>query len=396
MDEYMREHFSRCDQPWLSGSRPDGYVAMCIAENKLVTGLLLDRMAACDDVPARVLGYDAMTGSLEFRDQLAAFMGRTFLGRTFDPQQLAVLAGGGTVLENVFYAIADRGESILVPTPSYAGYWADIETRDELQIVPVHTASEDGFRLTVARLDAAFEAAASPVRALLYTNPDNPTGRVAGRKEMLDVVRWADERGIHLIWNEVYALSVFGDKPFLSLASLLPEMGERIHLVWAFSKDFGASGLRCGVLVTENEDVMRAVESLAYWGVCSGDTQYRLGEVVSDVAWVDDFLTQMRGRLREAYERATAELTAQGIPFIPADGGIFVLCDVRPFMDEITWKAEDVLWRRILEEVNVNLTPGSACRVGEPGFMRLCYASETTDAVVAGVRRIGMALAGPP
>ena len=67
-----------------------------------------------------------------------------------------------------------------------------------------------------------------------------------------------------------------------------------------------------------------------------------------------------------------------------------------PFMGEITWEAEDALWRRILQEVNVNLTPGSACRIGEPGFMRLCYASEATDAVVAGLRRVGSALAGTP
>jgi aspartate/methionine/tyrosine aminotransferase len=396
MDEYMREHFSRCDQPWHRDTRPGGYVSMCIAENKLIPELLLERMSAVEDVPARVLGYDAMIGSVEFREQLAAFMSRTFLGRTFDPQQLAVLAGGGTVLELLFYAIADSGDSILVPTPSYAGYWADLETRDELRIVPVHTSSADGFRLTTELLDAAFDSAESPVRALLYTNPDNPTGRVSDPAEIREIVAWAEEKGIHLIWNEVYALSVFGVKPFVSIASMLPTLGERIHLVWAFSKDFGASGLRCGVLVSENEDLLSVVDGLAYWGVCSGDTQYRLGESVSDIPWVDGFLVSMRAGLRDAYDRVTSELAALGIPFIPADGGIFLLCDFRPFMDAVTWEAENVLWRRILEEANVNLTPGSACRIGEPGFMRLCYASGPTDAVVAGLERVGRVLLGAP
>jgi 1-aminocyclopropane-1-carboxylate synthase len=394
MDEYMREHFSRCDQPWHGESLPDGYVALCIAENKLVAGRLLDKMSSYHDIPARVLGYDAMVGSIEFREQLASFMGRTFLGRTFDPQQLAVLAGGGTVLEILFYVIADPGDTVLVPTPSYAGYWADLETRDELRIAPVHTSSADGFRLTVELLDAAYDAAETPVRALLYTNPDNPTGRITDPDEIGDIVAWTESKGIHLIWNEVYALSVFGTKPFTSIATVLPDLGDRVHVVWAFSKDFGASGLRCGVLVSENEELLDAVDGLAYWGVCSGDTQYRLGESIADEEWVDGFLADVRDSLGNAYRRVTAELSSLQIPFVPADGGIFVLCDFRSFMDEVTWEAEDALWRHLLHRANVNLTPGSACRIGEPGFMRLCYASESTDAVLAGLERVGAVLGG--
>ena len=77
--EYMREHFARRVAPYDAAARPGGYVPLCIAENALVADLLLPKMAACRDVPARALGYDAMTGSLAFRKRLARFMGRTFL-----------------------------------------------------------------------------------------------------------------------------------------------------------------------------------------------------------------------------------------------------------------------------------------------------------------------------
>jgi 1-aminocyclopropane-1-carboxylate synthase len=62
---------------------------------------------------------------------------------------------------------------------------------------------------------------------------------------------------------------------------------------------------------------------------------------------------------------------------------------MRPFMTEVSWAAEDALWREILDETNVNLTPGSACHVGEPGWMRLCFAAVPTDTAVEGIRRIG-------
>ena len=62
------------------------------------------------------------------------------------------------------------------------------------------------------------------------------------------------------------------------------------------------------------------------------------------------------------------------------------------FMDEITWEEEDRLWRRILNDANVNLTPGSACHVGEPGFMRICFATEQPEIVESAIERIGLVL----
>ena len=92
--EYLLEHFRRAAEGYDPVARPDGYIPLCIAENKLVADLLLPKMAACRDVPAGALGYDAMTGSLAFRQQLARFTGRAFLGRAPLPEQAAVPAGG--------------------------------------------------------------------------------------------------------------------------------------------------------------------------------------------------------------------------------------------------------------------------------------------------------------
>ena len=152
------------------------------------------------------------------------------------------------------------------------------------------------------------------------------------------------------------------------------------------------SGLRCGVLLTENEAVLNAVDGLAYWACVSGDTQQLLQQMIADDEWVDEYLTENQRRLGEAYSRVTAALDSAGVRYFPAEAGFFILCDMRRFMTEISWEAEATLWRSLLETANVNLTPGSACHVGEPGFMRLCFTSEPTDAVVAGIERIGRVL----
>lgn len=398
MADYIVEHFNRsmaeaaASREAMHPSEP--YIPLCIAENSLLHDLVLPRIRAASDFPARGLCYDAMIGAEDFRSRLGAFMGRTFLGRTFPAEQIAVMAGAGTVLENVFYALADPGEAVLVPTPSYAGFWTDLETRNDLNVVPVHCTASDGFRLTAERLEEARAGSDRPVKALIFTNPDNPRGRVANASEIEEVVDWAESRGIHVVFDEIYALSVFGETPFISAAAVRPKLGSHVHIVWAFSKDFGASGLRCGLVVSENEALLAAVNGLAYWGAVSGHTQWMLGQLISDRPWVDHYRTELRRRLGATYARVSDALEAADIPTVPAEAGIFVLCDMRRFLEEPTWEAEDGLWRRILDGANVNLTPGSACRISEPGFMRLCYAAIPTDTVVNGIERIGRLLRG--
>ncbi len=394
--EYLQEHFARVGSAWDAKANPGGYIPLSVAENLLLGRLLLDRMAAVRGVPERVLAYDSMVGSLEFREQLARFFGRTFLKRRFSAEHLAVLAGAGSVLEVLFHGLCNPGDGVLVPTPSYAGFWADLETRNEIAIVPVHRRSSEGFRLTPAQLDRAVASAGRPVKALLFTSPDNPLGSVFTATEVEEVLGWAEDAGIHVVFDEAYALSVFGDLPFTSCAQVRPTLGERVHVVWAFSKDFGASGLRCGVLVSENEDLLKAVDGLAYWECCSGHTQYLLGEVVSDDAWVDDYIARTRGVLAGAYRQVTAALDEGGIAYVPSAAGFYLLCDLRSYLAEPTWEAEHALWWRLLEEGNVNLTPGRACHSVEPGFLRLCFAGVPNEAVVTGIRRLAAVLSRIP
>jgi aspartate/methionine/tyrosine aminotransferase len=389
---YIAEHFARAGQPWQRDTAPDGYIGLCIAENKLENPALIAQLARYN-VPASALGYDAMTGNLEFRERLAAFMARSFLGRTFGADQIAVLAGAGSVLEMLFYVLCDPGDGVIVPTPSYAGFWPDLETRDELKIVPAHCSSADGFRLTPARLDVAVAAADCAVTAMLFTTPNNPLGQVYSAVEIGEVVAWAEQRGIHLVVDEIYALSVFGQREFVSVASVCPELGDNVHIVWGFSKDFGASGLRSGVLVSENQAVIDAVGGLAYWAACSGHTQHLLSELIADSAVVDAHIAATRAGLGQAYRAVTNALEEQGITYIAADAAFFLICDLRAHLSAPTFAAEDALWRRIVNEANVNLTPGEACRINEPGFFRLCYAAVETAAVEAAISRIGRVLA---
>ena len=388
MPTYLLEHFQRSERPYHPVDAPDGYIPMCVAENALVWDLFEPKVNGSRGAPHQVMKYADMVGTLEFRTTLARFMSHNILGRKVAPEHLAVLAGAGSVLEILFYVLANPGDGVMVPTPSYAGFWMDLEVRDELNIVTVAGDAEREFRVTPAQLDAAMDASAHPIRALLFTSPNNPIGVVYSREELEEILAWGERRGVHVVFDEVYALSTFGSDAFVSAASLRESLGDHAHVVWAFSKDFAASGLRAGVLVTENEAVMAGVNSLAYWSACSGDTLHLLQTCLADDAWCLTYITTMRTRLAEAHRTVVTALDVASIPYVPSGAAFFVLVDLRAWLSAPTVEAEDVLWRHLLNEANLNLTPGVALRSDQPGWFRLCFASVSPEALAVGMGRL--------
>lgn len=393
MPAYLLEHFARSASPYHPQSEPHGYIPMCVAENKLVWDLLEPMVNAPRGTPPEGLGYADMVGPLELRQDLATFLGTHVLGRPVDAEHVAVLAGAGSILEVLFYALADRGEGVLVPTPSYAGFWMDLEVRDELRVIPVHARADTGYQVTLEHLDAAVKASDVPVRALLFTTPNNPLGTVYSPEDLEIILDWAETRDIHVVFDEIYALSVFGDRPFTSVATLREKLGDKVHIVWAFSKDFAASGLRVGVLVSENPGVLGVMNALSYWSACSGDTLQLVRKMVTDPGWLEAYLDGMRSRLAAARGIVEEVVGAHGIPIIPGSAAFFAFLDLREFLATPTWEAEEALWRRLLEEANVNLTPGAATRSAEPGLFRLCFASVPEEVLRIGLTRLVGALA---
>ncbi len=387
--EYMLVSRDHLDRRW-SPERPDGFVDLSVAENCLVWDLLREPLSEARQVPLPAARYGDSRGHPAFRHSVAALASRTFLGRVIDPDSIYTLAGAGAVLEALFYTLCDPGDGVLVAAPGYPGFWMDLEQRDGVVVVPVETVWEDGFAISVEALDRTFETADRPIRALLVASPDNPTGRVLPAAEVGALVDWCRTRGIHAVFDEVYALSVHDGSAFTSVASVR-ELGDDVHIIWAVSKDFATSGLRCGVLITENERVGRAMGSQAIWSGVSGRTQHLFSELLADDQWIDAYLAEMPRRLAASHTMTLEGLTAAGIGHLPGQAGFFLMVDFRSFLAGQSFAAEYALWRRIVD-AGVNMTPGSACRSATPGFARICFAAVPPEALALGLSRIGSAL----
>lgn len=159
--------------------------------------------------------------SQEMREATAKMMRATFLsGTDVKPEHLHIASGVAAVLDQLGYLVFDAGDSVLIPAPYYAAFNSDFEVRDGVSVVPVYLSADvtrnhmsnmepaEALRQLKLALEAT-ESKGSRVRALLLTNPGNPTGRVYSEELLRSMMQWCLDKGIHLISDEVYANAVW-------------------------------------------------------------------------------------------------------------------------------------------------------------------------------------------
>lgn len=171
--------------------------------------------------------------------------------------QIILTAGGCTALDALTQQICDPGDGILVATPYWSGLDISLTVQSEAHIIAVDI---PGTRLTdsscVEYYSHALQAAAKshPVKALLLCNPSNPTGECYPRGTLEALLDFCIRESLHLISDEVYALSVHGGVSKSSTTTLrqrsfssalaLKTSYENVHVIYSLSKDFGCSGIR--------------------------------------------------------------------------------------------------------------------------------------------------------
>ena len=195
-----------------------------------------------------------------------------------------------------------------------------------------------------AQLEAAFASAADagrPVKALLLTNPNNPLGVMHAETTLRAMLRWAVGRGVHLVSDEIYALTVHtGAETFKSTLLVAQDMvgaGElaaadvdtHLHLLWGLSKDFGGSGLRLGVLWSRNAQFKQVMGALSPFIQTSNLLQHAVAEMLTDHAWADGWIRDNQRMLGESYAAFSDALRGAGIPFAEATSAMFVWIDLR-------------------------------------------------------------------
>lgn len=192
-----------------------------------------------------------------------------------DPGHI-VFTNGVTALNSLVALSLTDGNSndgILLGQPIYGAFYGDLSTLSECQLIYTPFHGEDQFGPgAVTCYEKAFlhaQETGVTVKALVISNPHNPLGQCYSRETIEALMRFCHNYRLHLISDEIYALSVYGEGAkdrFVSALSIDPaSIGvdpELVHVLYGVSKDLALAGLRLGCLISHNEKVLQAALSI--------------------------------------------------------------------------------------------------------------------------------------
>ena len=212
---------------------------------------------------APVLEYAPSGGVAEYLDAVRGYYHR--LGHT-DLTDANILAtnGGSEALMMTMACLLDDGDEILVPQPFYPNYTTFVGLSGG-KVRPIPTRAEDGFHYADrAKIEPLIN---EHTRAMLITNPGNPTGAVLTRGEMRMLAELAHEHGIFLVSDEVYREFSYDGEQMASMLEFR-EADENVIIIDSVSKRFSACGARIGAVISRNEAFMSEAMKFCQGRLC--------------------------------------------------------------------------------------------------------------------------------
>ncbi|MCA1691691.1 MAG: pyridoxal phosphate-dependent aminotransferase [Actinobacteria bacterium] len=314
--------------------------------------------------------YTATSGLPELREAIAAKTARDS-GYQVSAAQVLVTNGAKQAVYNACAALLDPGDEVLLPAPYWVTYPEAIRLAGG-RPVSVWTDEVTGFRASIAALE---EASTEHTKALLFVSPSNPTGAVYPAEEVEAIGRWAADRGIWVITDEIYEHLVYGAAEFTSMPALVPELAERSIVINGVAKTFAMTGWRVGWMIGPRDVISAAtnLQSHATSNVGNVSQQAALAAVSGDMGCIKT--------MRDAFDRRRLRMHSllSAIPNITCqepEGAFYAFPNLTGVLgQEIGGRRPATgieLAEVVLERAKVAIVPGEA--FGAPGYARLSYA----------------------
>ena len=196
-----------------------------------------------------VLAYAPSDGVPVMIDAVVDYYGK--IGAPITNKQVLISTGGSEALQMALSSILDEGDEIIIPEPFYPNY-STFVTLTGATIRPVTTKPEEGYKFAIReRIEACIN---EHTRAIMFTNPGNPTGTVLTEEELKLMADIAKEHDLFIIGDEVYREFVYGGEKLMSLLQL-KGYEDNVVVIDSVSKRFSACGARIGCMITRNAEL---------------------------------------------------------------------------------------------------------------------------------------------
>lgn len=331
--------------------------------------------------------YPAVSGIAPLREAICRVTEEVH-GFSVAGEQVLVSAGAKHSLFNLFLALLDPGDEVIIPAPYWVSYPEMVRiTGAEPVLLKAHP--EAGFQLNIEEFKAAIT---DNTRAIVLNSPSNPTGAIYSRELLQSIADICVEKDILVIADDIYRQLVYGGAEYVSIASLGSEIAKRTVLIDGVSKTYAMTGWRIGWTVGP-KDLIKGMTKIQGQST-SGANHLAQIAAAQALNGPQDCVGEMRASFDDRRKRMLELLRSiDGVECQEPKGAFYAFPDVSSFVGKKTEGGQtiedDVALAGYLVEKGVALVPGSG--FGCPGFARLSYASSMED-IEAGLARLKAAL----
>ena len=306
--------------------------------------------------------YTSNHGLIELRQQVALYLLDRY-GVSYDPAtEVLITVGVSEALYLAMTAILDPGDEVLVPSPCFVAYPAEVILAGGRPL-EIATHDEDGFLPKPETLKAMI----SPrTKAILIGYPNNPTGAVANREVMLEIARLAQENDLIVISDELYDQLIYETEHVCFPA--LPDMWERTILLGGFSKNYAMTGWRIGFACAPAQ-ILTGLVRVHQYTIMSAPTVAQAG-ALSALREAGPDVEKMRQEYNRRRKLIVSGLNELGLKTFEPRGAFYAFPNI-----EASGMDEDSFAQKLLEEQRVAVVPGSAFGPGGEGHVRCSYAT---------------------
>jgi aminotransferase len=308
--------------------------------------------------------YTSNSGKLELRRAVADNLERLY-GVKYDPvNEIIATVGVSEALYLTMTAILDPGDEVIIPTPCFVSYQAEVILAGGVPI-EIPARMEDDFQVDPGRIR---DAITPRTKAIFVGYPSNPTGAVATRETLLEIAKLAEQNDLVLISDEIYDRLVYNFQ-HVCVPALSESIKRRTILLGGFSKDYAMTGWRIGYAAGPS-DLIKGLVRIHQYTIMSAPTTAQdaaIEALTHGEPFVKEMVTEYDRRRRLLVEG----LNRLGLKTFEPRGAFYAFPKIAASgMDDETFA------QKLLEEEHVAVVPGNSFGPGGEGFVRACYATE--------------------
>lgn len=327
--------------------------------------------------------YTPASGTVELKKAVCEKFKR-FNKLDYKPEQIVISNGGKHSLTNIFMAILNPGDEVIIPAPYWLSYPEMVKMADGIPVF-VRGEKENGYKVTAEQLK---QATSEKTKAIILNSPSNPTGMIYTRDELQSIADYAVENDIYVVSDEMYEYLVYGDNEHISIATLGEEIYKRTITVSGLAKGYAMTGWRIGYTGSSEEiaKLMGSVQSHATSNPNSIAQKAGVEALTGDQSTVDVMKAEFDKRRKYMYERVA------GIKYISAQepqGAFYLFIDVSEVLEK-KYKGEKIGTSARMADILINEYQTAVIPCADFGFadhIRLSYAI-SIEQIEKGLARI--------